>query len=116
VLNAEIDEVIKMEIEREWVDTTQLFREPLKYVRIENVLTVEFTAAGLAAEKVGLLIPQGGYLVIKVSGKYQKGIESDKVQEKLLAEAKGVPGQEYLVSGSVKDIFWRMVQRLKTQW
>jgi hypothetical protein len=36
-----------MEIEREWVDTTQLFREPLKYVRIEGVLTVEFTVAGL---------------------------------------------------------------------
>jgi hypothetical protein len=72
--------------------------------------------AGLAAEKVGLLIPQGGYLVIKVSEKYQKGIGSDKVQEKLLAEAKGVHVHEYLVSGSVKDIFWRMVQRFKMQW
>jgi hypothetical protein len=116
VPNAEIEAVMTMEIEREWVDMTRLIRELSPYARIESVPTVELTAAGLEAEKVGLLIPQGGYLAMKVSEKYRKGIESDKVHEQLLAEAKGVPGQEYVVSGCEKDIFWQTVQWFKMQW
>jgi hypothetical protein len=116
VPNAEIEAVMMMEIEREWVETMQLIRELLPYARIEGVPTVELTAAGLEAERARLLIPQGGYLAMKASKKYQKGIKLDEVHEKLLAEAKGVPGQEYLVSGCEKDILWRTVQRFEMQW
>jgi hypothetical protein len=112
VPNAEIEAVMMMEIEREWVDTTQQIRELFPYVRIESVLT----AAGLEAKKVGLLIPPGGYLAMKASKKHRKGIESDEVHEKLLAEAKGVYGQEYVVSGCETDIFRRTVQWFKMQW
>jgi hypothetical protein len=57
VPNAEIEGVMRMEIEREWVETMQLFRELSPYARIESVPTVELTVAGLEAEKAGLLIP-----------------------------------------------------------
>jgi hypothetical protein len=53
---------------------------------------------------------------MKASKKYWKGIESDEVHEKVLAEAKGVAGQEYLVSGCENDIKWRTMQQWKTQW
>jgi hypothetical protein len=114
--NAEIEGVMRMEIEREWVETTQLYRELSPFVRIESVPMVELMAAGREAERAGLLIPQGGYLAMKASEKYQKGIESDKVLEKLLAKAKGVPGEKYLVSGCENDIKWWKIQRWKMQW
>jgi hypothetical protein len=97
------------------METIQLFRELSPYARIESVPTVELTEAGWEAEKAGLLIPQGGYLAMKASEKYRKGIELDEVHKKVLAEAKGVPGQEYLVSGCEKDILWRRMQQWKTQ-
>jgi hypothetical protein len=99
----------------EWTQHSYVIRELSPYTRIESVLTVELTVAGLEAEKMGLLILQGGYLVMKASEKYWKGIELDEVHEKLLAEVKGVPGQEYVVSGCEKDIFWWTVQQFKMQ-
>jgi hypothetical protein len=108
--------VMRMEIEREWVETTQLYRELSPFARIESVPTVELTAAGQEAERAGLLILQGGYLAMKASEKYWKGIESDEVLEKLLAEAQGVAEQEYLVSGCENDIKWQKIQQWKMQW
>jgi hypothetical protein len=114
--NAKIEGVMRMEIERKWVETTQLHRELSPFARIESVPTMELTTVGREAEKAGLLIPQVGYLAMKASEKYWKGIKSDEVYEKLLAAAKGVAGQEYLVSGFENDIKWRTMQRWKTQW
>jgi hypothetical protein len=108
--------VMRMEIERGWVEMTQLYRELSPFASIESVPTVELTAAGREAERAGLLLPQGGYLAMKVSEKYRKGIESDEELEKLLAEVQGVAGQEYLVSGCENDIKWQKIQRWKTQW
>jgi hypothetical protein len=114
--NVEMEGVMRMEIEREWVETTQLYGELSPFASIESVLTVELTAAGREAERAGLLIPQRGYLAMKASEKYRKGIESDEELEKLLAEAQGVAGEEYLVSGFENHIKWRKIQRWKTQW
>ena len=114
--NAEMEGVMRMEIEREWVETTQLYGELSPFASIESVPTVELTAAGWEAERAGLLIPQGGYLAMKASEKYRKGIECDEEIEKLLAEAQGVAGEEYLVSGCENHIKWWKIQRWKTQW
>ena len=53
---------------------------------------------GVAAEKAGLLIPQGEHLVMKASKKYQNVIESDRVWEKLIVKVKGVLKKEYFAS------------------